>query len=285
MRLFVRALRIPRDLLLTGAFVGVALVALETHADVIVPGNLAGIEGMANNNFPFGVPDTRSQQVYSSTEFPSSLLITELRFRPDGEFGFAFTSSLSARIELSTTRMPVDDLSIMFANNVGADNTVVFDGTILISSAFAGPHLGPKEFDIRVPLTTPFFYDPAEGNLLMDFRNFTVQPDYLPVDAVWACDGVSRAVALRADAEKAQGWDSVGVVTQFVGASGAESYRRSSTATTVLPCEKPVGTPEPGTAVLLALGLGTVLFASRSAAGVSHLRRAHPHSQRAPRGF
>ena len=50
-----------------------------------------------------------------------------------------------------------------FANNVGADDTIVHSGSLFLSSAFTGPAGGPKGFDILIHLTTPFTYDPASG--------------------------------------------------------------------------------------------------------------------------
>ena len=53
---------------------------------------------------------------------------------------------------------------------------MIFSGALAFSSAFTGPAGGPKDFDILVDLTTPFFYNPALGNLLLDVRNFSGEP-------------------------------------------------------------------------------------------------------------
>src|SRR5207249_8841041 len=84
------------------------------------------------------------------------------------------TSTLpDIQIDLSTTSAGDDGLSTTYANNVGADDTVVFTrGALTLSSAFTGPPDGPKDFDIIITLTTPFLYNPALGNLLLDVRNF-----------------------------------------------------------------------------------------------------------------
>jgi hypothetical protein len=117
----------------------------------------------------------RHQQVYGSVEFPSgSLLIRELRFRPDRVHGKAFSTTISnIQINMSTTQRNPTALSGVYAENVGSDDTVVFDGALAISSQFVGPANGPKAFDIIVPLEQPFLYDPANGNLVIDFRNFS----------------------------------------------------------------------------------------------------------------
>jgi hypothetical protein len=118
----------------------------------------------------------RYQQVFQSTEFSAfggPALITQIAFRPDAVSGNAFSSILpSVRIDISTTSAAPDALSSTFASNVGADDRMVYSGSLPLSSAFTGPAEGPKTFDIVINLATPFFYDPAAGNLLLDVRNF-----------------------------------------------------------------------------------------------------------------
>ena len=149
---------------------------------VVAPNANANVEGDGNNGFPFNIQDfgistMRYQQVYDSSQFSSlggPKLITEIIFRPDAQSGQAFSSTLSSiQIDLSTTSAAPGGLSNTFANNVGADDKVVYGlGSLSLSSAFTGPANGPKDFDIVINLTTPFLYDPSKGNLLMDVRNF-----------------------------------------------------------------------------------------------------------------
>jgi len=146
------------------------------NADFVVAPNT-----MATNDSAFGAgthraANYRSQQVYGSVHFPQdiALVITELRFRPDYASGFAFNTTIAnIQFNLSTTTRNPDGLSTTFANNVGFDDTVVFSGALSISSQFTGPPGGPKNFDIIVPLSTPFLYNPAAGNLLLEVRNFS----------------------------------------------------------------------------------------------------------------
>lgn len=115
----------------------------------------------------------RYQQVYAASEFPAGLLkITELRFRPNRYVSTTFTTTIEKiEIHLSTTSKQPGKLSPKFAENAGSDDTVVLKGLLNISSKFAGPEDGPKEFDICVSLTTPFVYDPSKGNFLLDMRH------------------------------------------------------------------------------------------------------------------
>lgn len=116
----------------------------------------------------------RVQLVYGAALFPPEpMAIVELRFRPDRQYGSAFSTTASNLvIWCSTTTRAPDDLSRTFDENVGEDATEVFNGTAALSSAFVGPPEGPKVFDIVIPLGRPFVYDPAAGNLLIDIRNY-----------------------------------------------------------------------------------------------------------------
>ena len=127
------------------------------------------------------MPSERYQQVYAANQFsglsPGGEYITQIAFRPNADNGFAFSTVLpSIRIDLSTVATGPDALSSLFANNVGVDDTIVYGGSsgssLSLSSSFTGPATGPKNFDITINLTTPFFYNPAAGNLLLDVRNF-----------------------------------------------------------------------------------------------------------------
>jgi hypothetical protein len=99
-------------------------------------------------------------------------VIREIRWRPSARYGQAFSTTISNfQVNLSTTRRAPTGLSSVLASNVGLDDTVVFQGALSLSSAFSGPAGGPKAFDMVLLLSTPFRYDPAAGNLLVDIRN------------------------------------------------------------------------------------------------------------------
>ena len=69
----------------------------------------------------------------------------------------------------------------MFSNNIGANSRVVFSGPLFLSSAFTGPAVGPKDFDVSIGLQSSFLYDPREGNLLLDVKDFTNNFSSVPV--------------------------------------------------------------------------------------------------------
>ena len=135
------------------------LFAIPAAANVTVglPAN-AG----SGNYFPFGgAYNAEYQQVYSNSQFSGPITITNLEF-----FNTQYNSGATAmpsgnwQISLSTTLADWNTLSSTYALNIGSGNTLVFSGNLSQSWAF------PKTLSIT--LSTPFTYDPANGNLLMD---------------------------------------------------------------------------------------------------------------------
>jgi hypothetical protein len=109
----------------------------------------------SGNEYPFGYPVPEYQQVYASSNFATPLDITGITFF-NTQYNSGSIDSANYQIELSTTSAAVNGLSNTFANNLGADNTTVFDGTL---SGSANP-------SFTIP-TSLFHYDPAAGNLLL----------------------------------------------------------------------------------------------------------------------
>lgn len=126
---------------------------------VVAPNANANVEGDGNNGFPFNIQDfgistMRYQQVYDSSQFSSlggPKLITEIIFRPDAQSGQAFSSTLSSiQIDLSTTSAAPGGLSNTFANNVGADDKVVYGlGSLSLSSRIHRPGKRPQRLRHR----------------------------------------------------------------------------------------------------------------------------------------
>lgn len=221
---------------------------------IAVPSNLASVEGNAALGYPlnigfFNLSSQRYQQVYDASQFtlvPGGGYITAISFRVNGTLG-PFTSTLpDVQLDLSTTPKPPGGLSLTFADNVGWDDTVVYRHGPLTLSGSGGAK--PNPFDVTITLTTPFRYDPSQGNLLLDIRNFgggqTVQFDATSQYG----DTLSRVFTdvSGVDAAMADGASASGLVTQFT-----------------------VEAPEPSTVALFALGLGALLRAGRRKAAVN----------------
>ena len=96
--------------------------------------------------------------------------LTKFALRPDTIPGESGPRSLTLRIYASTTSRSAAVPSTTFAENIGTNNTLVFDGTVnLTTGNLPGPG-NTRQFDYVFPFTTPFLYDPADGNLVLDLQ-------------------------------------------------------------------------------------------------------------------
>ena len=122
-------------------------------------------------------PSYRLQQVYAAAEFahlgPGPYVITRVDWRPGSEMTETIDyPSERFTMTFSTTSIDPsvdgDVFDFTFDNNIGSNLQTVFDGPTTLTTANSGPAEGPKAFDYGLNLQTPYSYDPADGNLLMD---------------------------------------------------------------------------------------------------------------------
>jgi hypothetical protein len=125
-------------------------------------------DAITGNSYPFGSAYTGEyQQVYTKSQFSGPITITNLEFF-NTQFDWATLSNTTINsmnsgnwaISLSTTGKDWNTLSSTYSNNIGGNNTLVFNGNL------SQPWVFGKTLTIN--LTTPFTYNPADGNLLMD---------------------------------------------------------------------------------------------------------------------
>lgn len=139
---------------------------------VVSPSSADGREGDKSSTFGGpGVAPIRIQQLYPSSDFitlpDSHRTITGLAWRQDKSTAVTEVISVPG-IEISLSTTTADMLSQTFAENLGGDETLVFNGDLVWQTDSTGS--GPREFDFFVPFDTPFVYDPTEGrNLVIDF--------------------------------------------------------------------------------------------------------------------
>ena len=158
---------------LLAAFLG-SCVMTELRAQVIVvPNALATNDGNGTSTSTAGPASVRWLHIHDASQFgalsgPSFL--TQFAYRPDTIPGQSGPRSLTLQIYASTTSRSVAGLSTTFAENLGPNNTLVFDGTVILLTAnLPGPG-NTRQFDYVFPFTTPFLYDPAAGNLVLDLQ-------------------------------------------------------------------------------------------------------------------
>jgi PKD repeat protein len=161
------------------AIAAAAALALPSAAQLtlVAPNGYAAVEGNANNPYPWdrGSQSMRIQFVYDSAHFTGQGIVvpvrfTRLRYRPDAwQTSWSGGSWPNVRIDMATC--PTDHLaaSSTFAANLGPYVTTVHQGTVTVqpgSSSVAGP----QPWHIDIALATPFVYDPAAGDLVLDIQ-------------------------------------------------------------------------------------------------------------------
>ncbi len=206
------------------------IFAAPCSAGVILIGTLPG---PSSNSFPFGNTDgSIYQQVYASGNFAGPVTIVGITFfNSDGAGSFA---AGTYDFSLSTTPAPVDGLDTSnFDANVGTDN-----------QAFASVGLsGPVGTQFTIT-GTPFFYDPAQGNLLVDIRTTYSESQFGSV----YLDAYSSMYPAGGLFSRAHNYGTtfvgVGLITQF------ETYDEGAV-------------PEPSTLALVGAGMLLVLLRRR----------------------
>jgi hypothetical protein len=145
------------------AFVAVPAMA----ATVVVPNINENQPGPSNNAFPFnwGSP-FRYQQIYAQNQMGGlSGPVTKIAYRIDESTGDPFVSGpIDTEIRLSHTNSAPPNISTTYANNLGGDVTLVFDGILTLSSSGNG-------FDIVIDINDNFSYNGTQ-NLLVEFKLF-----------------------------------------------------------------------------------------------------------------
>jgi|SRR5689334_10217447 len=210
--------------------------------------NLNGNSALAP--FDSALPE-RFQQVYSSSAFnivegAGGGIIDAISFRVDASLGHPFIATIpNLQLNLSTTTRAPDELSSLFDENVGLNDTVVINpGEIRISSNGGG---GFTSFDLYFTLNTPFRYNPADGNLLMDFRIY----QGIKSSGTWSANPVAVLDGFNVIG------DSVSTVYGY-GSTMPSSGQVGSFGLATLFSVEPV--PEPSTVALLVLSLGAVVL-------------------------
>jgi len=133
--------------------------------------------GAASSAFPDFAAGGTYQQVYSSKAFPGPITIAQIAFASASQVTSGpGTAHYNVSISFSTTNKGPNGLSTDLASNRGADLAQVFTGPITATLNAA------DQFDLVIDVT-PFAYDPANGNLLVEITvntpaEFTGNPLY-----------------------------------------------------------------------------------------------------------
>ena len=167
--------------------------AYGTDGTIVIPNGFETLEGnswQSANLEDTTPPGFRQQFIVSHLQFKSlngPVRITSVQNRPDDRVTTrrSFTYS-DVEIRMSTSEQTPETISTRFANNIGADETLVYTGDVVLSTEGGQ---GLKDFDYVIEFQTPFYYDPAEGDLLFEFTchgGFSGSPSNSPViDGQW----------------------------------------------------------------------------------------------------
>jgi hypothetical protein len=159
-------------LLKVGAL-ALALAAGSSHAAiaiVVVPDEAFDTPGNGGSTDPFGATaectdGMRFQQILEG-DVVGGGNISGLAFRlDDGESALGPVTYGDTTIKLSTTSRTPGSMSKTFSDNIGSDETLVFDGDLTVS---AGTDTPTNPFDFELPIDVPFEFDGSSGDLLID---------------------------------------------------------------------------------------------------------------------
>lgn len=219
------------------AFCGIAPAAddPETRAfSVVFPEGFDHLDANSSTRIPaiyplneiaFSLGAIRYQQVYDASVFhslpPGGAWILNVLFREDCSNTRGGNSArTNIEIFLSTTVRSPDGLSAVFSENAGFDamkfvgpTNRAFEGSL--NSCQFRPSAGWDTLFVG----TPFFYNPAKGNLLLELRSpgaLEAQPrGHVILDAVDGVDGSSRVYGTSLTEPEAEFADTLGLATQF----------------------------------------------------------------------
>lgn len=144
-------------LALAGGF-ALLCAALPALASPIVVGTSS-----SNNCYPFSCNYSGDyQQVYTGSDFSGPVTLTGLEFYNTQENSGVTSIAGTWTFSLSTTTAAWNTLSSTPASNIGGDNTLVYSGSISQPWAFGDT--------LTFVFATPFTFNPANGNLLLDVQ-------------------------------------------------------------------------------------------------------------------
>lgn len=246
-------MRVQQSLALLCAWAGCTVLL---HGGVIVvPSGHTSTPGPAGNTIPFSNSDYRFQQLLPGDAFPGLMTFTQLAFREGSDVKVVMNAALDVTVNLSVTQVNAGTLSTTFADNLGPVVTTVHSGSRNV--ALSGTLLadGTAPFEFALPFTSPFVYDPSQGNLLVEILIGTNQADSIfpGLDMIGIEVNTFGRVFGSANAVTGSS-DRAGLVIQFTTADGPVGGGGGEVGT---------GVPEPSSVMLTAAPLAALAWARR----------------------
>lgn len=121
--------------------------------------------GDSNNLAPFSSSEPmRYQQIYSASAFPHGGIIDKINFRHnEGSANVHGPIDFDLQVAISYAATTVATVSPVFAENIGDNFTIVFDG--ILTESHSAP--GSPVFGFVLDVSDTFVYNPAHGDLLV----------------------------------------------------------------------------------------------------------------------
>ncbi len=156
------------------------------YFNIVTPPEYENVEGRTRTSSDdMGI---RFQQLIGASSFGAlpagGVWIRGFRFRLDSVGSSGSGTISGAEVSFSTTKKTTDSLSALYAENIGADNQVFIarSTTLDYQSGLRISPGGPQEFSgllsgegVQNETSKGFFYNPANGNLLIDFKDFGIR--------------------------------------------------------------------------------------------------------------
>ena len=165
----------------------VLTASLAAQSTLWLPASHANLEGSGSTNVPFGrSTPTRVQYVYDAMLFAGPVTITGVRFRLEGG-QTAAPKAMDCEFRMSTLPTSLVGISVDFAANRGADETVVLPlQTLTLPGQTTAAT--PNPLLAAIPFTTPFAYDPQHGGLVFEIVVQMQPPGAYTLDVTYVCD-------------------------------------------------------------------------------------------------
>ncbi len=164
----------PSTLAAAAALVAVALpcVPVQAQTSKVVPASAAASEGNSSNYLPFVYDVSRTQQVWASWAVASGVaVLNSVNFRRDSNNSTTSYPALNLSqhvVTIGHTSVSPATMSTTYSANITSTMTTIVNGKWSIA-AQPVPSTPPAPFAIAYPMSTPFIYTTAKGNLLMEW--------------------------------------------------------------------------------------------------------------------
>ena len=155
-----------------------ALVALATGLcaqTLVIPAAATNADLPSASGWPFDYAgNMRILYVYDSTHFTGQnvtapVVITRVRVRANGAAATWVGDTIqSVTLDLSTSPVDFNSINTLYDGNHGPDRVRVFSGPVTIAAGSATTGT-PGPWIVDCVLSTPFLYDPAAGDLTVDW--------------------------------------------------------------------------------------------------------------------